>query len=168
MTSRFRQGSKAGVIVAAVEEDANLTTADLAERFSCSRQYVHNVMCAAGIRAAPAKRVWLPRKPAPPPVCRTIPEGGAVQISHSAIGSVSELMVAADLMSRGWSVFFPLFRARSDLIATDREGQIVKRIEVRSGKRKGNELIFNKKPTDAKDHYAIVLVGEPIIYDPPI
>lgn len=168
MAYTFRTDSKAARIVARAKADGGLTTADLATEFQCSRQYVHSVLRAADMRAAVPKRVWLPRGPAPLPKSRVIPAGGGVQISHSATGSVSELLVAADLMARGWSVFFPLYRARSDLIATSSDGQTVKRFEVRSGKRKGEVLVYNRKPTDAQDHYAVVMAGEPVVYVPPL
>lgn len=168
MTHKFREGSKAAQIVARARAEKALTTADLAAAFGCSRQYIHAVLGAAGMKAAIPKRVWLPRKASPPPSSRVTPEGGGVQISSSATGSVSELLVAADLMSRGWSVFFPLYRARSDLIATSKNGETIKRFEVRSGKRRAGEMVYARKPTDAQDHYAVVLPGEPVKYVPPL
>jgi hypothetical protein len=84
----------------------------------------------------------------------------------SAVGSVSELLVAADLTARGWSVFFPLFRARCDLIACSWDAGIVRRFEVRSGKRRNGTAGFQKTSNDVCDHYAIVISGEPIIYEP--
>lgn len=166
MAYEFKAGSRAAQIVARVKTAKNLTTTDLTEEFECSRQYIHSVLRQAGMKAASPVRVWLPRKAAPPPKARVVPSAHARPISHSMVGSVSELLVAADLMARGWSVFFPLYRARADLIATSKDGRKVLRFEVRSARRVEGKVVFGRKPTDECDHYALALADEPVLYEP--
>ena len=73
------------------------------------------------------------------------------------------------LLTRGWSVFFPLVRTtKCDLVAVSSGGLRVKRIEVRSGKRVSGGLAYNKKTSDICDHYAVIISDEPVLYVPPI
>lgn len=72
-------------------------------------------------------------------------------------------------MARGWSVFYPLVRTtRMDLIAVSENGERVRRIEVRCAKRSGSTVKFNTKHNAVCDNFAVVITGEPVIYDPDI
>ena len=87
-------------------------------------------------------------------------------INSTAAGRVSELLVAADLIARGWHVFFPLdYRKGHDLIACG-NGRIVS-FEVRSGHRgKTGRLCFQRNHIMRSDHYAVAVTGEPVAYEP--
>ena len=80
---------------------------------------------------------------------------------------MAELIVAADLLARGWYPFFPIVRStKIDLLVSSRDGKRVLRIEVRSGLRRGDRVVFSKKDNAECDHYGIVVAGEPVTYQP--
>lgn len=144
------------IVVRLVEADPSITVSALQQATGVSRQRVHQILRAKGLTAAPN-----------PAVPRIEPRSGSMEnICTSAVGSVSELLVAADLVARGWSVFFPLFRARCDLIASSWDAGVVRRFEVRSGKRRNGTAAYQKTSNDVCDYYAIVISGEPITYEP--
>ena len=156
-------------VIAAVKADPTLTAKQLAVMNGCSRQHVHAVLAREGLKAAEPVRFWAPDPDAPRRVASKItPASGPVTVNTCVAGSIGELLVAGDLMARGWKVFFPLFRAHSDLIAQSPDGETMRRIEVRSAKRYGKEVRFSKSAKDKCDHYALVLEGEPISYLPDI
>lgn len=160
-------GVKADRIIAAVKANPNITAKDLATSNSCSKQYVHNVLAAVGLKCAPTVRAWTPTDPVRLEPRLTVP-GNTNLVTSSEAGSIGELMAATDLMARGWKVFFPLFRAHSDLIAQSPDGTVVKRIEVRSAKYKGGKLDYNRKTADQCEHYALIVKDQPVIYRPPL
>ncbi len=106
------------------------------------------------------------------PQARLRTGGIDVPLSSSVVGSISELLAAADLMARGYQVFAPVGQtvARVDLIALDHRGHAL-RIEVRSGHRRadGTGFTWARNPRHRQplvDHYAIVVTGEPVVYSP--
>jgi len=164
----LRPETKADKIIAAVKENPCLTARQLAGSHGCSKQYVHIVLKSVGLTASEPVRVWGPDKKKREVVPKLEIPGVINTVSTSTSGSISELMTAADLMTRGWKVFFPLFRAHSDLIAQSPDGEVLKRIEVRSGSRKPDGLRYTRRPSDRCEHYAVVVAGEPVIYIPPL
>lgn len=149
--------------------DPTLSMEELVAKLGVSRQRIYVLLREAGLKAGKSKRIRPRRPPAPPPTPRLAIDGVIGTISSSAAGAVSEVIAAADLLARGWHVFFPLVRSRRcDLIALSPDGLQTRRIEVRSGKRVGGGLLYNKKPTDTCDHYAIVLINEPVLFLPEI
>jgi hypothetical protein len=86
----------------------------------------------------------------------------------TARGTVAELLVAADLTAKRCTVYFPLIRnASCDMIILNQSGK-PERIEVRTGYRKGEGAVRWQKPDISKsDRRAIVITGEPVIYEPP-
>lgn len=143
-------------IVKALAEDETLTAAKLAEMFGCSRQRVYQIARSEGLtvgRSRPNPRIKI--------------DGPMAGVSHSAAGTIGEMLAAADLLARGWSVFFPLVRtSKCDLIALSRDGRVSIRVEVRSGSVRNGKPRCLKKPDDVCDHYAVVLAGLPIVYQP--
>jgi hypothetical protein len=153
-------------LIAALAADSTLTAKALSEKFGVSRQRVYQLLKASGLKTGNPYLIYRPRQAASP--CPRLLTGGVpVRISHSAAGTVSEMLVAADLLARGWHVFFPLVRTtRHDLIATSRDGCRLLRIEVRSGIRRRGAVLFAKKENAACDHYGVVVTGEPTFYQP--
>jgi hypothetical protein len=95
-----------------------------------------------------------------------------VKVHATNAGTVGELLAAADLTARGYTVYAPICRhvAHADLIAIDQSSPDATplRIEVRVGKRKmpGGYIAFNRDEVMRNDHYAIVVRGEPVLYEP--
>lgn len=87
--------------------------------------------------------------------------------SHRVCGTISELLVAADLMARGYEVYIPLARTIGhDIIAEAPSGRLLT-IEVRSAKRAANGALRFKRTTRS-EMFAAVVTGEPVQYDPPL
>lgn len=99
---------------------------------------------------------------------RLMTGGVPIEISTSAAGKVAELLVAADLVARGWNPYFPLGREIGhDLIAVRRQDRILKTFEVRTGRKNlAGTIGFQQRPRDNSDHYALVVTGEPVVYVP--
>ncbi len=93
--------------------------------------------------------------------------GVQMMISQTTAGTIAELLVAADLMARGWTPFFPLMRTTIfDLIAGDANGRVLT-IEVRSAKRRPDgSLAYGRKTGSPANHHALVITGEPVAYLP--
>ncbi len=105
---------------------------------------------------------------------------GRPVLPHNTMGTISELIVASDLMLRGYEVFRALSPASScDLLAMGSDG--ILRIEVRTGcfnpatgrvSWSRNTTMSHGKRSDADlDHYAVVTYqdGVPVItYEPAI
>lgn len=159
--------SKKEAIIQAAREGKYV--AMIARELGVSNQYVSLTLKKAGVKAG---MLWqLNRDLQPklrPPIPRVITGGVSVPISHAAAGTVSELLTAADLMARGWTVFMPILRNKGhDIIAC--KGEHLVTIEVRSGKLRPNgQPIFQKKADCKSNCYAIVMTGEPVVYDPPL
>ena len=100
------------------------------------------------------------------------PAPGDVPIPSGTIGAMHELVVAADLLGRGFSVF----RALSPSCPCDLavlKGDRLLRIEVRTGSYLATgKLGWRRGEHDACDLYAVVVkteAGPPVIfYDPPL
>ena len=145
--------------------EAGLSGSEAAREIGISRQRVNQVAKKHGISFADKR--FLPReRPVSAPKVRVITGGVETPINHSVAGTICELLVAADLMARGWQVFMPIIASKGhDVIATKRERILT--FEVRSASRNtaGNP-VFAKKADCASDVYALVITGEPVIYDP--
>lgn len=152
-----------------LEKLPHATTGDVASALGVSRQRVHQAAQKYGIRLRGTRRASDPtrRKPGPPKPT-AITGGVQPQLTHTVCGTISELLAAADLMTRGYRVYMPIARQRChDLIAVSPEGKLVT-IEVRSGRRcpVGNGHTYPSNRTVKSDVTAVVLVGEPVIYEP--
>lgn len=144
------------------------STSEIAREIGVSRQRISQVCAKEGIklkRAYPASD----RKPSSTPAPRVITGGVISPISHTVCGSISELLVAADLMARGYKPYMPIVRQRShDILAVNTNNEVLT-VEVRSGKRRadGNGITWNSKGERCASSFcAIVITGEPVIYKP--
>lgn len=134
---------------------------DLARALGVSRERVRQLANDLGLGVPRGVTGYKPR--AKRPVARAVG-----YLCETAKGTAGELLVAADLTTRGFAVFFPLVRTtRCDLIAMDGQGNL-ERIEVRCGRRRGGSLRVNRPTRKHFDRLAVVVAGEPIAYEPPI
>lgn len=153
------------IIIRALADNPNRSARELAVMASCTRQRVHQIIKAEGL-TLPG---FDPTRTQSVIVPRISVAGEGAQIDSTACGTISELIAASDLTARGWQVFFPLVRtSRCDLIALSADGITTRRIEVRSGKRKGDTVSYQRRAGDTCDHYAVVLTGEPVRFFPDI
>lgn len=164
-------------IVGTVEDvkrlaDAGKTVREIAEELGVTRQRISFIGRSQGIRIAhkrfPARDVVAPdtTKGCGSGTPRLLTGGAPIRRSTFAVGAVSELLVAADLIARGWTVFMPIYRSRGHDILASRDRSIIS-IEVRSAYRNAfGKLIFSKRPEDCSDYYGIVVTGEAVIYEP--
>jgi hypothetical protein len=149
-----------------VREQPTWNLSRIADEVGVSRERVRQLVKAEGL--APPRGVVGYRRRDRPPVARLITGGVAVRITHAVAGTIGELLVAADLLARGYQVYAPITRhgGACDLI-TLREG-LTECIEVRCGARNARGVVKYNRPDTAKsDRRAIVLTGEPVLYDPP-
>ncbi len=144
---------------------------DLARKLGVSRERIRQLAVAEGLWEGGAGPLYRPRGSSVcTPVPRMITGGVPVRLSASAVGTVSELLVAADLSARGFWVFFPFVRsALCDLVAMRRNGKTI-RIEVRSGHRTPcrKKIVYSQNTDSPAEHHAIVITGEPVEYQPPL
>lgn len=147
-------------IAALIANDPTLTARQISLALNISRQAVYQHVRALGLKVA-AGGGNTPQ---------IVVSDGAVAttLSPTTTGTVAELLVAADLIARGWRVFFPLTRqATCDLIVLPRNGMKSLRIEVKPGFREGgSRLVYTPGQPYFLDHHAIVVRGEPVIYEP--
>lgn len=139
----------------------------IAEELKISRQRVYQIAKANEIEM-PMNRASLDRPNRRPPTPRIQTGGVMAKVNHSVAGTISELLVAADLMARGWQVFMPVIASKGhDLIAM-KDGRLVT-FEVRSAYRSAaGKVKYAKQAGCTSDHYGLVVTGEPVTYDPPI
>jgi len=153
------ENSTAGRIRAVIENSPSMSAAQVADALGVSRQRVHQVCIAAGIKLPRSER----RRPEPRIAC-----AAGVPISHTVAGAIAETIVVADLLARGCKPYTPVVRQRShDIIAVTPSGAVVT-IEVRSARRDGGSLPTPRTRSDKSQHYALVAAGEPVIYRPPL
>lgn len=93
------------------------------------------------------------------------PTGFRHIIPPSTVGAISELLVGADLLRRGYEVFRALSPSCSCDLAILKNGKLL-RVEVRTGRknRRGNVVYANT--THRHDVMAVVVGKDQILYDP--
>jgi len=157
------------IIVAMMENNPHATLREISEKAGVTRQRVSQIIKTLKLR--PPKSGGSEFRLKPPkkwPLPRVQINGPTSKPTNTVMGTISELLVAADLMARGSGVFFPLVRTlKCDLIAMSKDGKTLRRVEVRSGRRMPSGSIwYSKRDTDEADIYAVVIVGEPVVYIP--
>jgi hypothetical protein len=147
-----------------VVSDPELNLSGIAERIGVSRERVRQIATEEGLAVARGVVGYRPR-PRRPPASRVITGGVPVEITHTVAGTIGELLVAADLMARGFVVFAPIARhtASCDLIAL--VSGTPERIEVRCAKRREGKLRY-PAPKARFDRLALVVTGETVTYLP--
>ncbi len=144
-------------------EDPEISAPDAAEILGVSRQRVHQILKSLGVKRGPIRR-RIQRTPRP----KVLTGGVRVGLTATMKGTVGELLVAADLLQRGYQVFTPITRhtASVDLVILDIGGTSVERIEVKTAKRREGRLIYTAPAHERYDRLAIVATGEEVIYKP--
>lgn len=147
--------------------EAGQSAAQVAHELGISRQWVHQIAAKNGITFR--QRSFFYRDGRVPAARPRVQTGGVeVAINQTVAGTISELLVAADLMARGWHVFLPVIASKGHDIIASKNGHLAT-IEVRSAHRNSaGKLIFGRKPDCESDHYGLVVTGEPVEYDPPL
>lgn len=101
---------------------------------------------------------------------RVITGGVPVHLSAITAGVVGELLAAADLTARGYTVYAPICRhaAHADLIALRRGREDAPlTFEVRCGRLSPRgEVKYAVKAKSKTNHHAIVVTGQPVSYQP--
>lgn len=147
---------------------ANNTIAETARIFGVSRQRIQQLVKKYGFTVGKDGRLAHNRKPMPPrpPKPRIITGGVSSHLSTRAVGKVAEMLVAADLLARGWQVFLPLVgNLGHDLVAI-REQKIIT-VEVRPAHRTAaGHIDWARKSGCTSSHYGLVITGEPVHYEP--
>jgi len=145
-----------------IQSEPMLNMSDIAARVGVSRERVRQIVRQEALGITTGQHGVVARQP------DVVTGGVSMRVGSTAIGTIGELLAAADLVSRGFMVFFPLIRtAACDLITLTRQG-LMERIEVRCGKRLNGGLKYSKLgDRSACDRYAIVVTGEPVAYSPP-
>lgn len=105
--------------------------------------------------------------------------GISMDVQKHRLGYASEMLVAADLISRGYHVFVSIAPgAIYDILAVRRRDAHIATIEVRTARRSDNGSIIqgrqlrqmpgggSRNASSKIDHFALVLAGEPIVYEP--
>ena len=90
----------------------------------------------------------------------------APTISSGKTGTISELLIAADLLRRGFDVFRAVSQSCSCDLAVLRDGKLY-RIEVKTATRSISGHLHYPKKNIAADHVALVC-GPAIEYHPPL
>jgi hypothetical protein len=146
--------------------------AEAARDLGVSRARVHQIATRDGIEFRNGRHGAQPR--INPPASRSSPNpriktgGPHVLLTPSMAGKVVEMIVVADLLARGWQVFLPIFSNRGHDLVAYAAGNLIT-VEVRSAHRdNGGKLAYAKRPSDKSMHYALVVSGEVVHYEPEI
>jgi len=89
-------------------------------------------------------------------------------LSRGTAGAISELIVCADLLKKGYEVFRAVSQSCSCDLLISKNG-VIKRLEVRtaSGKEENPSFPIHPRDRGKQDHFAAVLNEKPI-YIPPL
>ena len=146
--------------------------AEASRGLGISRERVRQIADRDGIKFRDgrigAKRPINPSVPRKPPNPRIQTGGPHVLLTPSMAGKVVEMIVVADLLARGWQVFLPIFSNRGHDLVAYAAGNLIT-VEVRSAHRNDvGRLCYTKRPSDKSMHYALVVSGEVVHYEPEI
>lgn len=142
------------------------TPNEIGKRLGISRQRVYQILDDEGVEYLPLTQEHRRRRVISRNLSKYLGPSSA-SVDRPTRGAISELLVAADLLSLGWKPYVPLFRNHGhDLIASKRSALIT--LEVRSALRRRDASISASLFTRGRqvNHFAFVLPGEPVIYTP--
>ncbi|MGC8534908.1 MAG: winged helix-turn-helix domain-containing protein [Rhizomicrobium sp.] len=167
-------GENRRAVLELASKDPGLSASGIARRLGISPQRVAQIAKKENLSLPKRTRdPELPYRPGGPPMGVTPKSTPRTAIltegpcSTYVAAAVSELMVASDLLARGWHPFLPIVKnSHVDLMATDRNGERPITVEVRSGKRIGGRMVYQKKTDSRAHHIAVVVMNEPTRYEP--
>lgn len=139
------------------------TATEIAEKLGISRQRVYKIASRDRIIFALRSRMASSGAQVRAPMMAT----GIIASGTVIAGTIAELLVAADLLTKGWNVYAPLVRNKGHDLIVYCGGKVLT-IEVRSAYRSQNgKLVGNRMDRkDKSSHFAFVITGEPIVYEP--
>lgn len=144
-----------------------LTAAQIARRLDVSRQRIYQIAREDGVSLPRPAWDENDKRRKKSIKTRVVTGGVSKPINETTAETIAEMLVAADLMARGWQVYIPLVVHRGhDLIGL--MGDRMATFEVRSAYRStvGNGLSWNKTSSDKSEYYALVITGETVTYVP--
>jgi hypothetical protein len=158
-------------VIALVRQSPHLNQTEIAEQLRVSRQRVAQIVASEELAVPRGRRGIAPRaKPQKQQVAESVTaraDNALPAYLADAGGPIAVLVTAADLMTRGYTVYLPIVpAAAADLVAIDSTGK-VKRVAVQKAKRSpgGNVEYLYPKP-DSVDTHALILTDEPVRYEP--
>jgi predicted AAA+ superfamily ATPase len=138
----------------------------IANRLGISRQRVYQILHHHGIEFWKHIDVKSGEKQNYRP--RILTGGVFTAVNQSVVGTISELLVAADLLARGWHVYIPITRTRGHDLIADKGARLIT-IEVRSAYRSQSTGKLSYATNQRKDpsmFFALVVTGDPVVYEP--
>jgi hypothetical protein len=140
----------------------------IAGRLKYTRQHISALCKRFDIPHVRGERKYEWRKPREPKPTVLATAGLTVPPSKHLRGAVAEILVAADLLARGYLVYRAVCGVRGhDVIATN--GSAILTFEVRTARRRmDGKVVYSRTNNCGSSHHAIVLPGEPILYEPPL
>jgi len=153
-------------LLALVRAEPHLNQTELAERLGVTRQRVKQLVDDEGLAIDRGPRGAGGRKPKVTEPTAPSMTGGVAAMAAGTTPAVAVFLAAADLTSRGYTVFLPVTQTAScDLVAIDRDGQ-VERIVVRRARRAGEEVRYDDPIHGRHERKAMILTDEPVRYEP--
>lgn len=156
---------------ALIKQHPHLNQTELAERLGVTRQRVSRIAAAEQVALDTGKRGPRGRAPAAQALGETAPTyavPGAIPFPPVSQPAVAVLLTAADLVRRGYEVYYPLTGTGTfDLITVDSKNTI-EPIAVRTARRVAGEVRYDTPELERKMRRAMILRDEPIQYDPPM
>lgn len=139
----------------ALQANPGISAKQLAELLGVTRSRVYQLAKNEGMVLARPLYPHMPREP----YRGANRFGGDAILSCHYVGGISELVVCADLLRRGFPVYRAVtFHSAADLV-TDIRGRLI-RVEVRSATRDNDGFLRFARPTDAS-RYDLLAAVEP-------
>lgn len=161
MPKTNKRVSTRDAVIAKLRENPQWSFAALARELGVSRERVRQLADSEGIQQPRVKRAYKHES-------RVVVDGEGAPLNAVTNGTIGELLAAADLMARGYAVFWPLTRqTKCDLVITSKDGTRVERIEVRCARANGDHVAFHPKDNPIHERYALIVTGKPVQYVPP-
>jgi predicted AAA+ superfamily ATPase len=151
------------------EKDSEVTASAMARELGVSRERVRQVLLALGLPTQTSRSTFVnraPRTPLPPPGSIEF----AANCNHVMRGAWAELLVASDLLRRGYEVFTAVGASSCDLLALRNTTAL--RVEVKLGQWINNSPTYfaSKVCAEKRGNFDLLAVvspdGKQIRYDP--
>jgi PHD/YefM family antitoxin component YafN of YafNO toxin-antitoxin module len=155
-------------VLALVKESPHLNQTEIAKQVGTTRQRVSQIIASEGLNVPRGRRGVTPRAKSEVAEHQAMHNSDAVPAYLAkAGGPVAVLLTAADLMSRGYTVYLPVVpAAAADLVAIDAQGK-VKRVSVqRPTRTAGGKLEYQYPKPGSVETHALILTDEPVQYEP--